>query len=178
MNLKKQARTVVASLIAVGAGVTLTPAAHATAYGLAWAKSTVYVYVDRNVSGRWYVDRALGGWSGKGQGPRLVRTSSPSRASIFVHQRSIPGLNPVAKTQYRTSGWDITRIDITLDPDFVYRGSFDDRRYAASHEVGHALGLAHNHSSKSSLMYDRWPTYRKFYPNSYDVRDLESLYRG
>lgn len=147
--------------------------AQASTYGLHWANRTVYVYVDSNVSSRWYINYDIAQWS-KAGGINVVRTYTYSKANIKVHQKDLPAPN-AAETALSWSGSTLLGADITLDSTALGL-SYCSRRHIATHELGHAIGLAHNTSSSTSIMFTGYTKTCSMYPNTYDYNDLRVLY--
>ena len=167
-------RAALASLAAGAALISVAaPQADAVTYGLRWPTRTVYVYVDATVSSRWYVTKDLAQWSRAG-GINVYRTSDPAKAQIRVHQRDLPSPN-AAQTALAWSGSTLVGADITLDSTMV-SSTYCSRRHTATHELGHALGLDHNTTSKTSIMFVGAGAVCSYVPNSYDYADVRAIY--
>lgn len=167
-------RTVFASLAASAALISVgAPDAHAVTYGLRWSDRTVYVYVDADVSPLWYIAQDAAQWSTAG-GIDVFETSDPAKAQIRVHQRDLPSPN-AGETALTWSGSTLTGADITLDSTMV-GSTYCSMRHTATHELGHALGLDHNTTSATSLMFTGSGAVCSYVPNSYDYDDVRVLY--
>lgn len=171
----RPARAVIASLIAAAAVVgPATAPAQAATYGVKWAASTVYVYVDPNVSAGWYISYDIATWTG--WGINVYRTLDKAKAQIRVHQRDLPSPR-AAETALVWSGSTLISADVTLDVTALAL-PWCSRRHIATHEMGHAMGLAHNTSDRTSLMYVGSGGTCSMYLSYLDYSDMRSLYGG
>jgi hypothetical protein len=70
--------------------------------------------------------------------------------------------------------WLFARVEIRLNDSYRSRLNWDDRRSVVMHEIGHALGLAHN--SRSDSLMNVYRTFRFNYPTAYDFAEIERRY--
>ncbi len=146
------------------------PAA-AAAEGYTWAHKAGHwpvVYVEDHTDGRWSVAASVAGW---GSGLHLgacranagcIRITSPARGN------SAPfGLSSIYATKTT-----ITRVDIQMNASDEAQPAAV-RKVATEHELGHALGLAHDTSYHGIMGPTAWGY---DYINTFARHELTTIY--
>lgn len=160
--------------VAAALGIALVAAnpAAATPLGPKWDHRVVTVYVDYNVV-VWSINVALADWS-KASGVDLVLTRSYANADVRVHQRDLPAPS-AGETLVTYIGTRIIHAEVTLDTTAIGLAPCS-RSHIAAHELGHALGLAHNTTDRASLLYVGTGAACTTHPSAYDYADLKAMY--
>ena len=65
-------------------------------------------------------------------------------------------------------------INEALTPTYNY---FQEMRKIIGHEIGHAIGLAHNESDNGTLMYPAWDASTAYCPTLDDISGVRALYQ-
>lgn len=166
--MKKTAITIIAALAAVLAGAS---AAGAATEGYTWRHTAGHwplVYVENHTDYRWSVTDSVRAW---GSGLRLgscragagcIRITSPARGNAA----------PFGQSFIYATGTTLTKVDIELNASDEAQ-PWTVRKVATEHELGHALGLAHDTSyhgvmGPTAFGYD--------YINSYERKELAAIY--
>lgn len=186
MNKKNQRRTIIILIVfAIVCAMSLffgIRKANAQSEGIYWCnKRAVYVY-DGTGHYQWKVGWAAYAWNLQGARLRIYRTTNPATADIRVYEHYLYDGN-LAETHI--AYWPANTfgnyhacfagpINIWVDP--RYRGIRNAGR-VSQHEIGHALGEAHNYTYQWSVMYSGNRTeYWSGYPNWYDAWQLREMY--
>lgn len=151
-------RIAIAIIIAVAAGLGALLAgassAGAAVEGYTWQHVTGHwpvVYVDNRTNQHWAVNTAVRAW---GSGLRIgkcragagcIRVTSPSRGDS----------KPLGQSFIYASGATISRVDIQMNASDEAQ-PMTVRTVATEHELGHALGLAHDTSYHGVMGPTAW----------------------
>lgn len=150
----------------VGAGPAM-----ASTEGYAWAHTAGHwpvVYVEDHTDGRWSVAGSVGAW---GSGLRLgtcrsgagcIRITSPARGNAAPF-----GLSAIYATKTT-----ITEVDIQMNASDEAQPAAV-RNVATEHELGHALGLAHDTSYHGIMGPTAWGY---DYINTFARHELSTIY--
>lgn len=169
--MKRTAITIIAALAALGAVLAGASSAGAATEGYTWAhipRHWPLVYVEDHTDLHWSITDSVRAW---GSGLRLgscragagcIRITSPARGNAA----------PFGQSFIYATGATITKVDIELNASDEAQPA-TVRKVAAEHELGHALGLAHDTSyhgimGPTAFGYD--------YINSYARKELAAIY--
>jgi predicted Zn-dependent protease len=145
--------------------------AGAATEGYSWqhtAKHWPLVYVENHTDGHWSITASVAAW-GSGlragtcrAGAGCIRVTSPARGHAA----------PLGQSFIYAAGNRITSVNIQMNASDEAQPS-TVRKVAAEHELGHALGLAHDTSyhgvmGPTAFGYD--------YINSYARKELAAIY--
>lgn len=146
-----------------------------------WPKNTATVYVKAtNPLIRSAVNSAISNWNNTGSFT-FVPTNDPANANIVVQEDYNPTTSADGVTYTKinrlsnefTGQQNVYLNDFyLLNPDAGY--TQESRVHAATHELGHAIGLGHNPVEKSSIMY---PSNTGTPIQINDVRAVNAIYR-
>lgn len=118
---------------------------------------------------------ATSGWVNKGF--NWTKKSSSKTILNTYEDSSKEGLTVAGKceTRYRKSDGHIIKNKVWLNRAALdkYNYSTDERVCVAEHELGHALGLAHNNAGSTSVMN---PSNKKYHIKNCDVKGMEKRY--
>lgn len=166
--MRTTAITIIAALAAVLAGAS---SAGAATEGYTWRHTAGHwplVYVENHTDYHWSVTDSVRAW---GSGLRLgscragagcIRITSPARGNAA----------PFGQSFIYATGATTTKVDIKLNASDEAQPA-TVRKVATEHELGHALGLAHDTSyhgvmGPTAFGYD--------YINSYERKELAAIY--
>lgn len=166
--VKRIAIAIVAAFCAVLAGA---QSADAATEGYAWAHAAGHwprIYVENHTDLHWSITASVRAW---GSGLRIgscragagcIRITSPARGHAA----------PLGQSFIYAAGTRITKVDIELNASDEAQPPAV-RKVAAEHELGHALGLAHDTSYRGIM----GPTAFGYdYINSYARKELTGIY--
>jgi hypothetical protein len=169
----KRIAIAIAVAIAAGLGALLVGVqpAGAAIEGYTWQHvggRWAVVYVQNDTNGHWAVNDAVRAW-GSGlrigscrRGAGCIRVTSPARGNK----------NPLGQSFIYASGTSITRVDIQLNASDEAQPA-TVRKVAAEHELGHALGLAHDTSYHGIMGPTAW-SYDHI--NQFERNELARMY--
>ncbi len=170
--MRRSAITIIITIVA-GLGALLAGAqpAGAAVEGYTWQHSTGHwpvVYVQNDTNRHWSVNAAVRAW---GSGLRIgtcrvnagcIRITSPKRGNS----------KPLGQSFIYATGATITRVDIQLNASDEAQPT-TVRKVATEHELGHALGLAHDTSYHGVMSPTAWG-YN--YINAFARKELAGAY--
>lgn len=134
-----------------------------------------HVYVrDRTPSG-YPVRAAVRDWNRSGRVDLYYRRYT-TRLRAGRHSVVVRTYTPVARNEYGRTRWVTgTQGPVTVSISTRVRGTRQARK-TACHEIGHALGLAHNGSTNSCLHAGTWYPGSSYHPSTQDGLVLAMVY--
>jgi predicted Zn-dependent protease len=172
-------RRVVATIaitVALATAVLLPAPAQANLLAYRWAGSVVCVE-DHTSSTAWPTVSATNRWAPAADIHIFARRDCGSWQTITVRS-SYQGANGYyARTRifYQPDKpWLFHHVVISINESYRSRLNWGDRRSVIMHEIGHALGLAHN--SRSDSIMNVYRAFRFDYPTGYDFAEIERRY--
>lgn len=161
----------------VARGAVTYPAEHSLPGGIHWNRvntATAQVYFIDHTSVLWPVSASAQRWNSTN---RLgVYWRSPSQGCpgsnvgcVPVTEVSLPNAGWLGRTSYTVVGDHFGDVSIKLNTGVADAGQ---KRWAACHELGHAIGLAHQNASDSCMTTGNVANY----PNGHDFDKIKGLY--
>src|SRR5437764_5509991 len=155
---------------------------HAATPKAGWKYSSPTIYFDNNGGSTWYADlwsTAQDRWNAIGS--VIIYTTSSTYTTAGNQYNSSASWDGITYTSYNSSNI-VTKNDMWVNSYYLnqakYTTTISDG--VSTHEMGHALGLAHS-SYSSSVMYPYtfWSDgteARANYPSSDDISTVKSIY--
>jgi hypothetical protein len=133
------------------------------------------VYVENHASARWQVPAATQLWSAGVKNFVLINgRCRPNAPCIKVYEGRYGDTGWIGVTQIAYRGrYIVGTVTIKLNATYSWYTA-RSRRAVACHEIGHAIGAAHNGNYRGSCMYD--PAWRYPYPSKQDMAELTARY--
>lgn len=151
--------------------------ARANSEGVKWCQPSITVY-DATGHSSWEVSHSVYAWNLQGSRLQMHMTNNRASANIVVEEHWLPRyyVGQANLVWYGTSEgacfWH--QITIYLSP---YYRTIANPGHVTEHEIGHAIGEAHNYLYPWSVMYNGNRTeYWSGYPNWYDAWQLREIY--
>lgn len=180
-NQQNQKRTIIVLIVfAIVCAMSLffgIRKANAETEGVKWCQNNITVY-DGTGHWQWEVQHAVYAWDLQGAKLQMHMTRDRATANIVVveHYLPYPRIGQANLIWYGTSAgacfWP--QISIYLSPTYRY-GRNQER--VTQHELGHAIGEAHNYRYPWSVMYAG--TAREYWsgwPDWFDAWQLRQIY--
>ena len=170
-DVKRIVIAVVAAFATLGSSFLAVPPAAASTEGYTWAHKAGHwpvVYVEDHTNGHWSVAGSVADW---GSGLRMgacrtgvgcIRVTSPARGNSA----------PFGQSSIYATGTTVTRVDIQMNASDGAQPA-DVRKVATEHELGHALGLAHDTSHHGIMGPTAWG---HDYINAFARHELADIY--
>lgn len=138
----------------------------------------IYFFIDnKHDATAPYIRDAAVLWTEKAKIPKWIEVTDKEKANVLFLTVNSPNIDFTGKVEFENEspgGKNKGTIQLNL-----YRlGNQENSMRTIIHEMGHALGLAHNDDDPTSVMVSNRQLMKSYIPNITDVRCVRERYRG